>query len=573
MDALMNTAVPHAGQVRTLPAFSRIHAAVAAIILLLVLQLLLIFSRAINWDEFFFYGQVAQFSRGEMTTPLQTLHVHGFGWLTDLPGTAIDHILAARLAMFACECVTLTCIYLLARRFVDRLTSVLAALGYISAGYVLQHGMSFRVDPPVTATLMVALTLLARAPLGWGSAALIGALVGIAGMITIKAVLFAPVFTGLAWLRWSEAGRTRAAALQITGMAVAALAVFLALYSWHSDQIASTSPSAQAGLAAPAGVRDMQAQTKAVLTRSANDMFFVGLPPYWPMMVKAANLAPLLAVLILTAPFTIARSALSPPEKLALAGLWLPVLTLAFYRNTAGYYYAFLLPPLTVAVTCGLRRTVQRLGALAVLAIMLGVALATWATDDRQVLANQRAVSNAVQQMFPRGSTYFDHSGMLPAFRKVNGFMTPWGMEQYRRAGTSSYRAAMERQAIPLLIENDFMVTAALRGESANILLPEDARAWHNNYVRFWGPVWLAGKTVPAGAEESAEFLVPGPYRAQGASLSLDGVSLAEGDVVNIGRGKHALANRGSGPARLVWAGVARAPTGPPPVGDLWIGY
>ena len=575
MDALLTSRPRRHTAGRVLPSIGSVHVGAASIILLLVLQYTLIFSRAVNWDEFFFYGQVAQFARGELETPLQTLHVHGFRWLVDLPGSAIDHILTARLAMFVCECVTIVCIYALARRFADRLTSVLAALGYISAGYVLQHGMSFRVDPPVTATLMVALALLARAPLGWWSAALIGALIGMAGMITIKAVLFAPAFAGLAWMRWADAGRTRAAALRIAGIAVAALAVFLALYVWHSGQIAGPVHPDPALVSADAGAdaRGTQARAAAVLNRSASDMFFVGLSPYWPMIVKAASLAPLLAVLILAAPVTIARSALPAHEKCALAGLWLPVLTLAFYRNTAGYYYVFLLPPLAVAVTCGLRGTVARFGAVPVMAIMLAIALATWVTDDRQVLPRQRAVSDAVQKMFPQGTAYFDHSGMIPAFSKVNGFMTPWGMEQYRRAGSSSYRSAMERQAVPLLIENDTMVTAALKGDRAAVLLPEDSSAWRGNYVNYWGTVWLAGKTVPAGSREASEFLVPGPYRAEGAGLVLDGVALAEGEIVDVGRGTHVLANLGSRPARLVWSAIAQAPQDPPPKGDLWIGY
>ena len=581
MDALLTSGPRRPAAGRALPSLGSVHAGTASIILLLALQCTLIFSRAINWDEFFFYGQVAQFARGELETPLQTLHVHGFRWLVDLPGSAIDHILTARLAMFVCECVTIVCIYALARRFADRLTSVLAALSYISAGYVLQHGMSFRVDPPVTATLMVALALFARASLGWWSAALIGALVAVAGMITIKAVLFAPAFAGLAWMRWADTGRTRASALRIAAIAVAALAVFLALYVWHSGQIAGpvhpdpalVSAHADAGADAGADARGTQARAAAVLNRSASDMFFVGLPPYWPMIVKAASLAPLLAVLILAGPFTIARSALPAHEKYALAGLWLPVLTLAFYRNTAGYYYVFLLPPLAVAVTCGLRGTIARFGAVPVMAVMLAIALATWVTDDRQVLPRQRAVSNAVQTMFPQGTAYFDHSGMIAAFRKVNGFMTPWGMEQYRRAGSSSYRAAMERQAVPLLIENDTMVTAALKGDHAAVLLPEDSRAWRGNYVNYWGTVWLAGKTVPAGTREAAEFLVPGPYRAEGAGLVLDGAALAQGETVDVGRGMHVLANRGSRPARLVWAAIAQAPQEPPPTGDLWIGY
>ena len=66
---------------------------------------------------------------------------------------------------------------------------------------------------------------------------------------------------------------------------------------------------------------------------------------------------------------------------------------------------------------------------------------------------------------------------------------------------------------------------------------------------------------------------MPGQYRAEGEGLVLDGVALAEGETVDVGRGMHNLANRGSRPARLVWAATAQSPQDPPPTGDLWIGY
>jgi hypothetical protein len=546
---------------------------IAAIALLLALQFALIFTRAVNWDEFFFYGQVAQFARGELPTPLQTIHVHAFQWLLALPGSTVDHILAARIPMFGFELVTLGGIYALARRFTDPLVSALAVLAYLSAGYVLQHGMSFRVDPPVTASLVVALAVLARAPLRWWSVLLTGALIGLAGMITIKAVLYAPAFLGMAWLRWAEADRDRATGLRIAAIGLAALAIFAALYLWHAAAIAaSAAPLAQAASAPSPTVPDTGAQAGAVLNRSASDMFFIGVPPYWRMIVKAASLAPLFALLILTAPFAIARSGLTRAAKWALAGLWMPVLTLAFYRNSAGYFYVFLLPPLAIAASCGLDWLRSRFGALPVIAVMLTIALATWASDDRKVLASQRSVSDAAQRMFPQGTAYFDHSGMIGSFRKANGFMTPWGMEQYRRAG--SYRAAMEAQTVPLLIENDIMVTAALTGgDKTAILLPEDARAWRENYVRYWGTIWLAGKSLPAGSAIDSEFLIPGRYRVEGHDVSVDGVPHEAGDIVTIARGVHVLANASKRPARLVWADIADPPQGKAPQGDLWIGY
>lgn len=544
------------------------------ILLLLAAQFALIFTRAINWDEFFFYGQVAQFAQGELRAPLQTIHVHAFRWLTALPGNAVDHIITARLAMFGFECVTLACIFILSRRFSDTITALLAALCYISAGFVLQHGMSFRVDPPVTACLMGALCLLACAPLRWWAIAAFAFLLGLGGMITIKAVLFAPAFGGIAWLRWNDAGRAVSAAAKIAAAALASLFVFGILYWWHAASLSQdVMASAPAGKASALAAASTSIQAEKIVSRSIGDMFFIGMPPYSAMIVKAASLAPLLAALILAAPFAISRAKLTRTEKWALAGLWLPVITLAFYRNTAGYYYAFLFAPLSVSVVPGISWLRRRFGTMLVLLVPLITALPVWLKDDRSVLANQRQAIAAVERMFPQPVAYFDHSGMLTGYQKANGFMTPWGIEQYRAIGVDSYRHAMQRRVIPLFIDNDIIVETALEDPDQQILLPGDAQAVRDNYLPFWGKLWLAGKQVPAKSMRKEEFLVPGAYRLEGGSIEFDGRTIKAGDRVEALRGTHVLVNSGPQPARLVWNDIASAPTGPAPVGNLWIGY
>jgi hypothetical protein len=39
----------------------------------------------INWDEFYFLARILEFRRGELSNPMQTFHVHLFGWLAMLP--------------------------------------------------------------------------------------------------------------------------------------------------------------------------------------------------------------------------------------------------------------------------------------------------------------------------------------------------------------------------------------------------------------------------------------------------------------------------------------------------------
>ena len=174
--------------------------------LIAAMQLSMATGRSINWDEFWFYSQVEVVARGEFIIPLQTIHTRLFAWLPGLPGSAIDHILTARLVMWACALVTAGCIYLTAEKFAGRSTALLAVAAYMGAGYVLQHSIAFRVDPMVTALLTSALAIAARTRLNALAIIALGALIGLAAMVTIKFVLWAPAFAGIALWRWHEEG-------------------------------------------------------------------------------------------------------------------------------------------------------------------------------------------------------------------------------------------------------------------------------------------------------------------------------------------------------------------------------
>ena len=87
------------GQATRLPAASSTVWPLAAIGLLLAMQLSMVFTRAVNWDEFWFYYHVADFGRGVLAQPLQSLHVRLFAWLPGLPGSGVDKVVTARLVM------------------------------------------------------------------------------------------------------------------------------------------------------------------------------------------------------------------------------------------------------------------------------------------------------------------------------------------------------------------------------------------------------------------------------------------------------------------------------------------
>src|SRR3546814_3772752 len=139
-----------------------------------------------------------------------------------LPIDAVDQIRVARLFMFGFELFTLCAIYGMARHFAGRLPGALAALAYLTGGYVFQHGFSYRADPMAAAFLMGSLWLLLSSRLDAKAIIAAALLAALALPTTIKVVFFAPSFSVVAWLCWREAEKPRNMMRRLAGLAVAA---------------------------------------------------------------------------------------------------------------------------------------------------------------------------------------------------------------------------------------------------------------------------------------------------------------------------------------------------------------
>jgi hypothetical protein len=532
------------------------------IALTLALQTDLLFTRAINWDEFFYYYQVYGFATGgALSQPLQTLHVRLFGWILGVGNSAVDQIIAARCVMLLCEAVTAAAITGIAAKFTDRATGLLCALSYLSAGFVFQHGFAFRVDPMAAACLMSALWILCTARLDIARVALFGLLVAAGGLITIKVTLYAPVFAGLAWYRWNEDERSIASAMRLAAAAVLACLFFSALYVLHSQGVSSV---AQASITGTGGA------SRKILADSAQEMFSLGPQPYWQFIPSAVAKAVALTVFIVLVPIALIDSGRKAAEKIALVGMLMPLSTLVFYHNTAPYYYAFMLPPVATACCISVTALRSRFD-MRLLSIVFAInSLMVWATDGPSRIDNQRRIIDAAHEIFPEPVGYFDFCYLLSDFPKMNGFMTLWGVDSYLATGKLVYRDALMTRSVPLLVEDDPMYSYLMReGLNFHQFAPEDARTLRATYIHFWGPFWVAGQELRAGAAaRSAEMLVPGLYTARGGPISVDGRRIEDGAVVMLGRGIHRLAAL-SGDAKLVWGNRLVRPRDKEP-GEMW---
>ncbi|WP_336986959.1 hypothetical protein [Altererythrobacter aquiaggeris] len=541
---------------------------VSAVLGVLGLHLWLIFTRAINWDEFFYYAQIEQALRGELASPLQTIHVRLFAWLPFLSGVGVDKIIAARLVMFACELVTSAAIICLALKFVGRSAALIAALAYLSAGFVVENGASFRTDPLAIALLMAALCLLLRARLGVLTIATFGVLVGLAGMVTMKAILILPAFAGIAWLRWDEAHRSPAILIRIAAAAAASGVMFCLLLWAHGaampDQITQAVQTKQAS---------------GIVTESSRKMFFIGVPQYVGAIGIFALTALPLYIAIITAPLIVIRDGtLKRGEKWALAGLLLPVTSLAFYHNSLPYYYAFMLPPVVAASAVAFSAAIKRFGLVICTFAMVANAAAVTAASGPSRLHAQRDIQRAATEIFPDPVAYFDFPAMLPGFKKANGFMTRWGIEGYLRGNGPSYEQIMARTAVPLLLTNDPQFNPSLLdlvngGPNARLFRPGDIEVIRTTYRQFWGPYWLAGTELSAGEKTAWQVHVPGQYTVSGGPVKIAGRRVETGAVTVLDRGTVDLENTASTPAALTWGDNLQAPDRSPPARPYWTDF
>ena len=555
------SAVSTAAEVRRrrLPTANSLFWPLAGIVVVLAGHLCLALTRAINWDEFYHYSQVQKLAQNTLTEPLQTLYTRAFVWVVDLPGVGVDHIVVIRLFMFLCEIVVAAAIFGAASRFVARVPAAACALIYLTAGYVLQHGTSFRFDAPAAALLMTAAWILLRFRLSAGAILVIGLLAGLSAMLTIKTILYAPVFLGIAWLLWSEARDKRRLVFQLVAVGVAALGSFALIYLAHASTLAGNS--------------DVEAMK--VVSRAGGKMFHFGYVTYWWSMVKAVQLSPVLALVILAFPVVVWSTALSKPEKLALTGFYLPILTLFFYHNTAPYFYVYMLPPVTVACGVVLAWLVERYSAMAVAALLLLGGGLVFYNEPPNPIERQRQMLRVADTMFPQGVAYFDSCAMLGRFPKANVFMTPWGIDQYLLGGFPSLEEVMASRPVPLIVNDDYMFEDALNGkEPVPAFLPGDLAAIRDTFVHLWGPFWIAGEDIPARSNDYRfQIRVPGSYTVRGTSVVIGGRSVAPGQFVYLDRGAYRASTAGDKGARLIWGKEIKVPAEPDAGGALYMPF
>jgi hypothetical protein len=427
----------------------------------------------------------------------------------------------------------LTCwmIFQLGRRWLTGLASVIPCFVYLSAIPVVLHGGSFRYDSMLAPLSMAGLLLLAS-PLrrSWQDYAA-GLVLGVAFAISVKVVLFAPLYLATVVFRGAHptapatqrllAIATTSIRVAVTGTGVAALLLFM-----HS---LSVTPAATDTIVADASA----AASKTLLET-----------PWFPrigFLEAYLRWQPLSWLLI-----AIATIMALLRRNFAVASLALALLPISFYRNAFPYYYVVMLAPASILAGYAVQE-VMALVCPKVSPWIVSVLLATiWvgllyqgvAKVDRLFVNDQviqQSLLSGIHSIFPEPVNYVDRCGMVPSFRKVNFFMSTWGMESYRRRGEPFMSTAIREHRPAFILENAIGLDPRRTGEWG--LLPQDRELISDYYPKYWGPVRVAGASTTIDPSESVTLRVPFPdryrIRANGP-IMIDGVLRKDGEIISV---------------------------------------
>lgn len=524
----------------------------ALVVATLALELRLLFTLNVNWDEFHFLSRIYELRRDALPQRLQTFHVHLFGWLSQVASHEMDQIFAARTALFALGLGSRAFVYAIARRFLGVPAALTALLAYCSFSYVLHHGASFRFDPMLSFLTLLATWLLLGGNGGLVRPALAGLALALSSMISLKTAFQAPV-VGVVLLLAGVSARVRRASILAASFVVG----FAALYAVHAALVS-----------APAG-----GDAGAFLGRIATSFLVSELFPRaeyltqsfrWDLPVWLLGLAGLAVV---CARVLHGADAVARRQAGLLLAFALPLLSLVAYRNAFPYFYPFILAP--AVVLCGVPvdawrnrfrgRAALRDGAVLVAALLVfsGALRFGWAHRKDETLA-QRELIELVHELFPVATPYIDRCAMIATYPKAGMFLSKWGLADYREAGRPVFDALIRSQRPQFVIANvpALKVEPALvaRTPPAERLLEPDRRVLRDNYLWHWSSLMVAGKTFELARGEDArsfEILIPGPYTVEAAgAVWVDEVLRAPRSVVTLGEGVHTIAPQ-AGPARV----------------------
>lgn len=505
--------------------------------LLIVAQIVLVFEKSINWDEFYHYSMVHDLPKGRLTWDFQTLHIRLFLWVPFTTDDLISQIQIARLGMLCFEIVAIAMVVRLATEFVERKAALVTGIVYLAGGYTFTQGFSFRADPIATAILMAALYQFATNSFSICRLIFLGVLIGIAGLITIKSIFYAPCFIAFGILRLMGSGEDwRTTALRIAIIPVVSVATFVAVLQMH-----------RLGL-------DVRQAAGSSLESKISAFLGNGPGPRTVYIFAQMALAPVITAGVFVSLLTWKR--LVRRDAIAFAGLLLPLLTLLFYRNTFPYYFVFLLAPVCVGISPSIELMLRRYGTWTALPVLAISPVSLLMVQQYDVIDRQRALINEVHRLFPQPTGYLAYAGFIADYPRIlPHLISGVGLKGYYDRKIPVIAREIERGNVAFVLADSAPVLAGLEGrELPNSLHSSDFNMLHENFVHYRGIIWIAGKTICASqGGQSITLYRTGPYSVDGGTILIDGIAARDGTTRRLDAGHHRVILENGNCIRL-WA-------------------
>ncbi len=529
--------------------------ALGALVLLVAARLQLVLRFEINWDEFLNLAMVHSHARGELRDVLQTAFVHVFSWVFAVSTNEVDQVIAARLLVFAFVIATSAAIYGIARRFTGVPEALVAVIAYNCFNLVMRNGGALRTDSLATSLMMIAIWIASAHRFGLLHALALGVCAGAAGALTIKSIFYVGVIAAVVLVKIVyDENRRRALGLAalaaVTGMFTCAGIIALHAATFSDQASALTFVARTAGATMLSG-------DYSIFLGSARAAL-AGNPAFWALFIVG-----------LLASAARIRHAATRREGVVLVSLALLLFTPVVYRDVYAYYYPFMLAPASVLIGVGFERIAHyRKGLYAgfFLAFLAAGAALTYRNSLGQGVADQRGMLTLIHSLFPEPVPYIDHTSMVSSYHKQGIFMSGWGMADYRRVGVPIMEKIIATKSPRFVLATRWSLDVqALPPELSEAspygLLAADVRALQDNYLRYWGQLYLPGFRVKGTSEKTV--FIAGRYRVEANhDLEIDGLRVAPGRVVTLTRGRHQFATETR--ATLRWDAPAPPAHDPP---------
>ncbi|MEM6407571.1 MAG: hypothetical protein AAF700_04050 [Pseudomonadota bacterium] len=502
------------------------------------LLIVMSWTRNVNWDEFYFLSKIHDYLAGRLETPMQTFHVHLFIWLARMPGDEMMQIFVARLCMTGLFVWTAWSIHRIAIQLSDQQTADIAVLAFLTSGFALAHGTSFRADPIAAAFLMGALAIMMTERMSLWQIIVVATLSALALLVTIKAALYLPVFLGV--LVWRSDRIAITGRIALAGLI--ALPIAVGLFTLHEGTLPAPPETGALDNAGAAASKTLV--QSGLFPRSETALL-------WALLSLGPTTLALIGIL----------RAGSLRRGVLLVSFALPlIVSVIFYRNAFPYFFPYIVPPLMVVAAVGAARLRNGSGALLTGLIVLSLASGIWqgAKAFGENANLQRATIAEVHRLFPEPVHYIDHNAMIATFPRELFFMSSWGIENYRDAGVPVMADYIQEHAPPLLLANRLALLETMAGteviDHPHGLLPEDQAVLRASYIHYSGPIWLAGLEATLGSETvSGRLPIPGRYRLESpVPVVIDGRRVSDGEVIE-GSGEVEMSGPVGIEVRLIW--------------------